>query len=160
VVLGPNSEDLRLLAQKAGANVLSLPSETPQMRQTIERGLEWLEEHCQPVAEDGWLLLPADHPCVDAGVVRLLAGAPQHHADKSIIVPTFSGRRGHPVWIGWPHVATLRQAPLDQGVNVYLRGQAEATLEVPVASEAILWDLDTPEDYERLQAAYLTTISR
>jgi molybdenum cofactor cytidylyltransferase len=152
VVLGPNSEDLRLVAQKAGASVLALPSETAQMRQTIERGLDWLDEHCRPQPDDGWLLLPADHPCVDPSVVRALIHARRRESDKSIIVPSFGGRWGHPVWIAWQHVAALRRTTVDQGVNVYLRSQPAATLELAVASETILWDLDTPEDYERLQA--------
>ena len=31
-------------------------------------------------------------------------------------------------------------------------------LEVPVDAEAILWDLDTPDDYERLQRSLASSV--
>jgi CTP:molybdopterin cytidylyltransferase MocA len=83
-------------------------------------------------------------------VVRQLREARQAHPEASIIVPVFGGRRGHPALIAWEHVAGMRALPPDTGLNVYLRRQAVATLELPVASETVLCDLDTPEDYERL----------
>jgi molybdenum cofactor cytidylyltransferase len=152
VVLGPHGGDLATLAERAGATLLRLPAETAEMRDTIERGLDWIEHHQKPHAEDGWLLLPADHPCADADVIRGLLEARRQHPDRFIVVPTFAGRRGHPVWIGWQFVAALRALPHGLGVNALLRAHAAETLEVPVTSEAVLWDLDTPEDYERLRA--------
>jgi CTP:molybdopterin cytidylyltransferase MocA len=44
--------------------------------------------------------------------------------------------------------------PPEIGLNVYLRRQQKRTMEVPVDSPTILWDLDTPEDYERILAAW------
>ena len=71
-------------------------------------------------------------------------------ADVSVIVPTYQGQRGHPVLIGWSHVAGIRRGPEGMGLNLYLRQHAAQTLLVPVAEPSILWDLDTPEDYQRL----------
>jgi molybdenum cofactor cytidylyltransferase len=154
VVLGPHGEDLGLLAEKAGATVLRLPSDTAEMRATIQCGLDWLQEHCRPLADDGWLLLPADHPCVEPDVIRRLLQTRDQHPKQSILVPTYGGQRGHPVWIGWQHVAAIRALPAGPGVNAFLRGQAASTLEVAVTNESVLWDLDTPEDYARLQGQF------
>src|SRR4051812_30349558 len=44
VVLAPHSHDLIDLARATGAEVLALPEETPDMRATVERGLDWLAE--------------------------------------------------------------------------------------------------------------------
>ena len=57
VVLGPDSQDLQVLAEKAGATVLTLPTDTPHMRATIEQGLQWLEERHRPQPDDGHQLL-------------------------------------------------------------------------------------------------------
>ena len=150
VVLSPGAEGLTALAEKAGATVLRLPSDTAEMRDTIEHGLDWIEETFQPTIKDGWLLLPADHPCVESAVIQRLLEARTQHPNHSIFVPTVDGRRGHPVWIGWQHVAAIRALPRGQGVNAYLRAQAAVTREVAVTEASVLWDLDTPEDYERL----------
>ena len=147
VVVAPDADDLERLAVAAGARVLKLTVETPDMRATCQHGLAWLEEHFHPAEEDGWLLLPADHPTVRPGVVRaLLEAAPGH----SIVVPVFQGRRGHPTWLRWSHVNGIRALAPDIGLNSFIRAHVKETLELDWPSDEVLRDLDTPEDYERL----------
>jgi molybdenum cofactor cytidylyltransferase len=143
-------EELVRMARAAGAEVLTLSDQTADMRATIEQGLTWLEQHCHPDPEDGWLLAPADHPTLDPAVVRQLLEAREAEPAASLFLPTFEGRRGHPALLGWRHVAAIRQLPEGQGLNVYLRAQEGQTRLVPVSSADILCDLDTPEDYARL----------
>jgi molybdenum cofactor cytidylyltransferase len=150
VVIGPHVPELAPLAEAAGAHALLLPEETADMRATVEHGLRWLEERFRPAPADRWLLLPADHPTLDAELVRRLLEARARAADRSIVIPTFHGRRGHPAVIDWKHVAGVRALPPGLGLNRYFRQQSEETLEVPVESPEVLCDLDTPEEYERL----------
>ena len=153
VVLGPHVADLKDLAAHSGARVLLLEQETPDMRATIERGLDWLEEHESPQPADALLLLPPDHPTLSAEVVQgLLAAVAASTA--SIGVPTHKGRRGHPALIRWSHVPGMRALPAGQGLNSYLRAHAAETMEVPFATPDVLCDLDTPADYERLQRLF------
>jgi molybdenum cofactor cytidylyltransferase len=149
VVLGPHVASLSDKAQSVGAETLVLAEETPDMRATVEHGLRWLEENRQPRPSDFFLLLPADHPTLDAAVIRSLLQAQAQHSDTSLFVPTFAGQRGHPTLIGWRHVPGMRALPANQGVNFYLR--QHNVCEVPVTTEEILRDLDTPADYERLK---------
>jgi molybdenum cofactor cytidylyltransferase len=151
VVVGPHVRELAGVATQVGAHVCLLAEETPDMRATVERGLRWLEEQFQPRPEDAWLLCPADHPTLEPLVVRQLLEAQAGHPSCTIFIPSFGGRRGHPALIGWRHVAAMRELPAGVGLNVYLRQQAPVTQEVTVAAEEILLDLDTPEDYTRLQ---------
>jgi molybdenum cofactor cytidylyltransferase len=155
VVVGPHVPELAPLAAAAGADVLQLVEETADMRATVEQGLLWLQERFRPATEAGWLLCPADHPALEPAVVRQLLEARRGSPGHSIVVPTFAGRRGHPVLIDFGHVAGMRVLPAGVGLNVYLRQQGPATLEVPVASPGVLFDLDTPADYERLRATFL-----
>lgn len=150
VVIGPHVPELVPLAEAAGAQTLLLPHETPDMRATVEAGLRWLEDHYRPQPGDLWLLVPGDHPTLDPAVVRRLLDAQRQHAGCSILLPCFHGKRGHPTLIQWRHVAAIRKRPVEEGINVYLRAQASETLEVPVATESVLVDLDTPEDFEYL----------
>jgi len=150
VVVGPGDQELPTLGRKAGAAVVQLPADTAEMRETVQHGLDWVEKEFHPAASDGWLLLPADHPCIDHTVVTQLLVARDRQPDRSIFVPTFQGQRGHPAWIGWRHVAAIRAMPHGTGLNTYLRQHCQDTIEVPVETPSVLWDLDTPEDYQRL----------
>jgi molybdenum cofactor cytidylyltransferase len=151
VVVGPHVPELVPLAEAAGARVLLLAEETADMRATVAQGLRWLEDLLDPRASDRWLLVPADHPALNPAVVRQLLAARAAYPDRSIVIPTFEGRRGHPALIDWQHVTGIQALPGGTGLNAYLRAQAAQTLEVPVATADILCDLDTPEDYERLR---------
>lgn len=159
VVVGPHAPELAPLAAAAGAEVLPLTEATADMRATVERGLRHLEECSHPGPEVPWLLCPADHPALEPAVVRQLLEARRDAAAHSIVVPTFGGRRGHPVLIDWRHVPGMRALPPGLGLNVYLRQQGPVTLELSVASAGVLCDLDTPEDYERLRAAFGADLS-
>jgi CTP:molybdopterin cytidylyltransferase MocA len=154
VVVGPHVPELVLLAQSAGAQTLLLDQPTPHMRTTIEHGLRWLEERFHPQGDDDWLLLPGDFPLLEEGVVRQLLEARQRFPLWSIVVPSFAGKRGHPLLLSWSHVAGIQSLPEGLGLNAYLRLQFGQILELPVSTAEILRDIDTPEDYERLQQAW------
>ena len=110
-VVGPHDPGLAALAEAAGACVLRLPEATADMRATVERGLRCLEERFHPRPDDAWLLAPADHPALDADVVRRLWAAYAARPSQSIMVPVHDGRRGHPTLIAWRHVCGHSGAP-------------------------------------------------
>jgi molybdenum cofactor cytidylyltransferase len=150
VVVGPHVPELATLAESSGAQVCRLAQETADMRATVEHGLRWLEDHYSPRSDDAWLLVPADHPALAASIVRQLEQARRTHSEHSIFVPTWGGRRGHPVLIGWKHVEGIRGYAPDQGLNTYIRRHDAETLEVAVSDPGVLCDLDTPEAYDDL----------
>jgi len=151
VVVAPDAAELNRLATDAGAHVHALGVQTPDMRATVEAGLAWLDEHLQPQADDAWLLVPADHPTMVPAVVRQLIDARRANPQRSIFVPVHGGQRGHPTLLAWQHAAGIRQAPGGTGLNTYIRRHAAETLEIETPDKAILCDLDTPADFERLQ---------
>jgi molybdenum cofactor cytidylyltransferase len=154
VVVGPHGRELAILAERSGAVTLLLTRETLDMRATVVEGLKWAEDHWQPAIDDAFLLVPADHPSLEAVVIQSIADRYTALGHRSIIVPTFDGRRGHPAIIGWHHVAGIRNLRKELGLNFYLREHADETFELPVESDSILVDLDTPEDYEQLKAKW------
>ncbi len=149
VVVGPHVPHLAPLARGAGALVLQLPEETPDMRTTVEFGLCWLKAHRNPGSADAWMLVPADHPALEASVVRALLQVPR--SPRLIVVPTYQGKRGHPLLLGWDHVVEILRFRAGVGLNCYLRAQPEEIVTLAVDAESILWDLDEPQDYIRLK---------
>ncbi|MBM3225527.1 MAG: nucleotidyltransferase family protein [Candidatus Tectomicrobia bacterium] len=95
---------------------------------------------------DAYLLALVDQPHLTLPLIQQLL-AQYSQTRKGLVIPTYAGKRGHPILLA----ATYRQEVLalgpDQGLNVVTRGHPEDTLEVPVASDAILLDMDYPEDY-------------
>ena len=120
------------------------------MRATILVGLDWLEANERPTANDAWFLLPGDVPNVATSVAALLRNVALANPAKSIFVPTYQGRRGHPVLLRWSHVPAFRTLPEGNGLSSYVRTQETATQEVPVAEVGILTDVDSPAELERL----------
>ncbi|HMF18759.1 MAG TPA: nucleotidyltransferase family protein [Gemmataceae bacterium] len=150
VVVGPQAVELAELAEKAGADVLRLAEDTPDMQATVLQGLAWLETQLHPGPDDSWLLMPADHPTLNPAVVTELLKARSEHPDQTIFIPTHAGQRGHPALIAWKLVADLRRWPAGQGLNRFLREHAGQTCECPLNDPEILCDLDTPQDYQHL----------
>lgn len=151
VVIGPHVRELEAMAKNVGAHVYCPAEEPSGMRATVEHGLRWLEERFRPRPDDAWLLALADHPTLTPTVVHTLEVAWKAHPEYSIFVPTYEGRRGHPLLLTWEHVPHIRECPAEQGLNTYVRQRIAETLEVPVADPYVLGDVDTPDDYERLR---------
>jgi len=154
VVMSPELPELATVARAAGADVLVLAAQTEHMRETVQHGLDWIDQHWSPKAEDALLLVPADHPALDITAIAVLTVARMQHPQFSIFIPTFEGKRGHPTLIGWQHVAAIRSLPATEGLNTYLRQHPAETLEVAMVSASVLVDLDTPEEYEQMKQAY------
>lgn len=148
VVIGPHGAELGSLAKSAGAHVCTLATPCSGMRGAIENGLRWLEERLQPRPEDGWLFVPGDQPAMDPSIVPQLEAAYAAQPQFSIVIPTHKGRRGQPTLFSWKMVAALRAHPAELKLRSFVRQHATETLEVPVDSASVLWDMDTPEDYE------------
>lgn len=125
-------------------------TDPPDMRSSVEAGLAEIRERCSPCADDAWLLIPADHPVLDGDVVReLLTALPQSDAD--IFVPTHAGQRGHPTLFRWPMAARVSEIPSDRGLNWLVSHESVSVAEVSVATDSVLLDLDTPEDFQKLE---------
>ena len=101
-------------------------------------------------AATGLLVAPVDHPCIGPEVVEALL-AVFAEENPEVAVPTFGGRRGHPVVFSARLFPELLEAPLEQGARAVVRRQA--VREVPVSEAGILADIDDPEVYERVIGA-------
>lgn len=146
VVLSEGNAQLVPTIEAAGATALVLEHATPHMRETLEAGLAWWQHHHAPPR--AWMMCPGDYPAIGSAVVQQLLAAFRLGPSDAVFVPSYQGRSGHPVLLGWQHVEGLMQFHRPAGLNVYIRQQT--VVEVPVNWPGILYDLDTPEDLARL----------
>ena len=72
---------------------------------------------------------------------------------RIICVPVRNGRRGNPVLWGRTFFSELQGLEGDTGARVLIDKHADQVTEVPVPSDAIFADFDTPEAFARLETA-------
>jgi len=150
VVIRPDDEPLRAAVAACGAIPLQPAQSPPEMRDSVEYALRHLEAQFQPEPADAWLLAPADHPLLDQSVIDRLLSVWRNSSD-TILVPVHGGRRGHPTIFPCGLIPEVYGLPADQGLNILLARHASIIEQVEVNSPGVVADLDTPEDYARLQ---------
>lgn len=102
---------------------------------------------------DGYLLCLGDQPGIGPQVIRALLNAAQK-TDKGLLIPVHCGRRGHPVLIGARYLPEINALPPEGGLKPVTRGHPEDTAEIVLDDQAVLEDMDTPDDYRRHLGRY------
>lgn len=128
-----------------------ISAETADMKESVRRLLCAVRGDRFPQADDGWLLVPADHPIVEDAVLTRLVEAWSQNGDQ-VVLPVHRGKRGHPVILPWALTDSLDAIPPDQGLNWLIRQSGVPVLEIECAEESVLWDVDTPAEFERIKA--------
>jgi molybdenum cofactor cytidylyltransferase len=89
---------------------------------------------------DGWLILPADLPLIQARTLLAVATALQQH---EVVVPLFQSQQGHPVGFSAACRAALLQLTGDAGARSVVMQHEVYRLEVD--DEGCVLDVDTME---------------
>lgn len=98
---------------------------------------------------EAMVVWPVDQPHVLQTTLEALLNE-YRTTHSAITVPTFQGRRGHPVLFGRAVFKELLAVPAGQGARSVVGADPGRVREVEVFDPAVLDDIDTPEDYERL----------
>lgn len=150
VVVGRRDDaDLWREVERTSALMVRPDVDPPDMRVSVEQALATIRQQWEPKPDDAWLLVPADHPLLEADVVAELL-AHWWASEAEILIPTYQGQRGHPTLLRWSLAAEVSGIPPDLGLNWLVRSQPARVIEIEVASDSVVTDLDTPEDFERL----------
>jgi molybdenum cofactor cytidylyltransferase len=100
-------------------------------------------------ATDGLLLCPVDHPMISPELVDALITA-FYCSGKLIAIPTYHGRRGHPVIFSSKLYGALLTAPPELGARAVVWEHADQIVEVPTDQEGVVLNINDPETYEQL----------
>jgi molybdenum cofactor cytidylyltransferase len=87
---------------------------------------------------NGWLILPADLPLIQASTLLAVANALQAH---EVVVPLYQGQQGHPVGFGSSCCAALLQLTGDFGARGVVAYHTVYRLDVD--DEGCVLDVDT-----------------
>jgi molybdenum cofactor cytidylyltransferase len=119
------------------------------MLTSILAGIEAVETS----SVEGALILPVDHPDVRLEIVELLIDRFERDP-RSIVLPVYQGRRGHPVLFARTVFDEIRRAPESVGARQVVWDHQGDLLEVDVQDPGISRDVDTPGDYRSLRGRF------
>ena len=128
----------------AGVRVVQNPASAQGMGHSLAAGAERLlaESNADAVA-----ILLADMPSIRRDSLETLI---THSRANNIVLPSYQGKRGHPVLFGrdfWPQLATLSG---DAGAKPVLQQNPNAVSIVELDDPGVLQDIDTPADLSQL----------
>ncbi|NQV24924.1 MAG: NTP transferase domain-containing protein [Rhodopirellula sp.] len=121
----------------------------PDMKTSVERAIESLQRRHTPQPDDGWMLIPADHPVLDPQILAELITA-WESTNEDILIPQHGEKNGHPAFFRWAVADRLTEIPENNGLNWLKTAPDIRVRKLPVDSDSILLDLDTPDDYRRI----------
>jgi molybdenum cofactor cytidylyltransferase len=93
---------------------------------------------------EGMILCPVDHPLVSASLVARLIEE-FDSSGKLVALPTYKGRRGHPLIFRASLYDELLQASPTVGARQVVWAHQEEVLEVATEEEGIILNLNDPE---------------
>ncbi len=117
------------------------PAYEQGMSTSIVTGLRLVDNKAQAV-----MITLADQPFICINIIDSLIETFFHH-NKGIVIPTYQGRRGHPVIFAVKYKEELLKLTGDIGGRQIIKRHSEDVVEMPVDSESINVDIDTLSDY-------------
>jgi molybdenum cofactor cytidylyltransferase len=138
VVLGYKAEEIVKRLSGKPVKVVVNPLYRKGMSTSIAAGLKFLDSQAQAV-----MLVLGDQPYVDSPTINRLLDA-FSSKKKGIAIPTYRGRRGHPLIFARKYQAPLSHLSGDIGGREIIKQHPKDVLEVPVKCEGIVIDIDTP----------------
>jgi molybdenum cofactor cytidylyltransferase len=149
VVLGHRAESLKpTVNSHAGCSWTVNPEYVQGKTTSIKAGLDALaDEELAAV-----LILNVDQPRSPETINEVLR---RHSAaDVAITIPEYCGKGGHPIVVDPSLLSELRSIDEEsQGLKAVVRRHNQSTQRIGMSTPEILWDLNTPEQYQQaLQA--------
>ena len=146
VVIGHRFEELEPVIERRGARPVMNRSYLDGMFSSVVAGIGSLDSQV-----DAFFVLPVDVPLVRPETIRhLLQVYGQSRAD--LLYPCFLGRRGHPPLIAGRHAQAIADWEGEGGLRAALARWGATALEVTVADDLVLCDMNTPDAYQSLVA--------
>ncbi len=154
LVLGCGRKEIQKALPDPPAQVILNRAWESGMATSIAAGIERLSRQAPGAA--GTFFLLGDQPLVDTALLNTLADQAARTPDR-IIIPTFRQKRGNPVYFPRKFFQALcrlsenQYGNGDSGGSQLFKKYPGAIVEVPVETQAVRLDIDTPEEYDNLR---------
>ena len=146
LVTGFQRELIEAMAAARGVSTVhNADYATGEMLSSLQCGLRQLPDTTGAV-----LVVLGDQPLISGETIDLILAANRNGAG-SLVAPSFGKRQGNPVLIARRHFSELLALPPGSAPQDLLRKHPQELILVPVESDSVLKDIDSPESYQRLR---------
>lgn len=115
-----------------------------QMLSSVKVGAAAVRGTCE-----AFLLATLDQPLVLPTTLQSLRDTWQANP-APLMVPCYQGKRGHPILIAANCIDEILAIPADGSLRDFVERRKSEGREIAVKDRAVVSDLDTPEDYQRM----------
>jgi molybdenum cofactor cytidylyltransferase len=140
IVLGAGAEVIRDTLRLEEASVVINDEWEKGQLSSIQAAVRSLSA----AGTEGMILCPVDHPLVSASLVARLIEE-FDSSGKLVVLPTYQGRRGHPLIFRASLYDELLEASAEVGARQVVWAHQEEVLEVATDEEGIILNLNDPE---------------
>ncbi|HCO92904.1 MAG TPA: molybdenum cofactor cytidylyltransferase [Phycisphaerales bacterium] len=143
VVVGHEAERISAELSGRAVSIVNNPNYKSGMLSSVRRGLRNLPEKCRAV-----LVVLGDQPSITTELIEQML---QSFAatEKSILVPLYKGKRGHPILFSERYRDEILAQYDDVGLRGLLHAHPDDVSELSVSTSAVLCDMDCPQDYRK-----------
>jgi len=99
---------------------------------------------------EGIIMALVDQPLVKEETYKKLKNKFLEY-EKSIIIPTFGDKRGHPTIFSNFFFKELMNAPLDIGARYVIKNYPPYVITVPVEDRGVIININTPQIYDKFK---------
>jgi molybdenum cofactor cytidylyltransferase len=142
VVLGSHSEEIKSLIENQKVQFCINDNYLNGMLSSAICGFRALPNEAKAA-----LVFLGDQPQIPSLATDLVIDA-WMKSKKGIVMPTFNGRRGHPVLIETNYLSEIEKLDPERGLKTLSIKYKDDVFEVECEFPEILRDIDTPEEYQ------------
>ena len=145
VVIGHEQETARGLLRGLPLVIVCNDNYAEGQMTSVHCGMGALQQACDAV-----LICLADQPLLEVDDLQQLVDA-FSCCPTSVLVPTYRGERGNPIVLAYEHRQQILAGDRSLGCKRLIKKHPELVTAVEMDNDHLVFDLDTPEAYQRLQ---------
>ena len=144
-VLGYEEQTARALLAEFPLRLVTNERYREGQMTSVHCGLEALREPCK-----GIMVCLSDQPLLRVEDIDCLVHAFEQQPPGSVLIPAWQGRRGNPVILAHEHRDAILAGGPGLGCRQYIDAHPQLVAWQEMDNDHVVFDLDTPEDYQRL----------
>ncbi len=148
LVLGAAAEAIQQQLPPSLIKIVVNPAYRQGMASSLRAGLSTIDARSEAA-----LIVLGDQPLIQPQTLQQIMDG-YHRSRAPIVIPSYQGSRGNPVLLDRSVFSEVMALVGDTGCRAIFPNHLDAILKVEVEDPGILLDIDTQDDYERLNGRY------